>query len=64
MNGCAWVVLDEHGTKLRTTEPFSDRTAAEAWLGDAWTELVDEGGDAVVLVEGGTEVYRMGLGAP
>jgi hypothetical protein len=42
---------------------FPDRESAERWLGEAWSELADDGVEEVELVAADGEVlYRMGLG--
>jgi hypothetical protein len=45
------------------SEPFQDRQAAEAWMGEAWSDLLARGVEEVVLVdrERDRTVYRMGL---
>ncbi len=58
-----WILFDDNGGRLRSTEEFESRTDAEAWMTAHWSELVDEGGDKVTLVEGDVVVYEMGLGA-
>ena len=40
-----------------------ERRAAEEWLGDRWTELVEDGVESVALVGDAGEVYRMSLAA-
>ncbi len=43
-----------------TTDPspaFSTQSEAESWLGEMWLELLDDGVDAVTLLEGDTPVY-------
>jgi hypothetical protein len=36
---------------------FPSQADAEAWLGDAWRELLDSGAKAVTLMEDDREVY-------
>lgn len=36
---------------------FADQDEAEAWLGDAWRDLVDQGVDEVTLLRGDEVVY-------
>jgi hypothetical protein len=58
-----WRYLDETGNVLGQSVPFADQTAAEAWMGEAWSDLRDRGVEEVVLVEVESDrsVYRMGL---
>ena len=44
-----------------TSSQFPSQAEAEAWLGESWQELYDEGVRSVVLVEGDREVYTMSL---
>jgi hypothetical protein len=59
----AWRYLDEAGNVLGESHHFTDRTEAETWMGEAWTDLRDRGVEEVMLVEveGDRSVYRMGL---
>jgi hypothetical protein len=61
MTTYAWVVHDAEGRDLSTSEEFSSRDEAEAWLGSEWAGLAEAGGDAVSLMSGGELVYRMSL---
>jgi len=56
-----WTLQDEEGDDLRSTEAFATKEDAEAWMGAEWSALRAEGGEYVVLKEGGEVVYRMGL---
>lgn len=56
-----WGYLDADGQDVGRSEPFADRQAAEAWLGDAWPDLLSRGVERVALFEGDRELYRMGL---
>lgn len=56
-----WRYLREDGTETGTSEPFADREAAEAWMGEAWQDLLAGGVEQVVLMDGDRRVYRMGL---
>jgi hypothetical protein len=56
-----WTLQDAAGKDLRASEPFSSKEEAEAWMGAVWSALRDEGGEYVVLKEGGELVYRMAL---
>ena len=61
----AWAYLDEAGQELGTSKEFTDREAAESWMGDSWQDLLERGVDEVALVdlERGRPIYRMGLRA-
>lgn len=61
MTDFTWTVQDAAGTDLRSTQGFSTKEEAEAWMGAEWSALRDEGGEFVVLKEGDDLVYRMGL---
>jgi hypothetical protein len=56
-----WTLQDDRGRDLRTSEAFSTKEEAEAWMGAEWSALRDEGGEFVLLKEGDDVVYRMGL---
>jgi hypothetical protein len=56
-----WVLLDASGHEMRVTEAFESQDAAEAWMGDEWKALLDEGAERVSLREDGRAVYEMGL---
>jgi hypothetical protein len=58
-----WRYLDAAGAGAGSSEPFEDREAAEAWMGDAWSELLAKGIEEVALIDKERErmVYRMGL---
>jgi hypothetical protein len=60
----SWVLHDEAGARLRETDGFDTRGAAEEWLGREWRTVREEGAESVSLLEDGAEVYRMGLGEP
>jgi hypothetical protein len=58
----SWVLHDAAGNDVRTTEPFPTREAAEEWMGDRWSFLLQEGAEEVTLVDSeGKSYYRMGL---
>jgi competence protein ComEC len=61
MSEYVWVVQDEAGKELRTTETFPSQAEAESWMGSVWSGLADEGGAFVVLKTGDETVYRMSL---
>ena len=56
-----WTLLDPLGADMRTTEEFTSKAEAEAWMGAEWSSLVDEGAEYVSLRENGKQVYKMGL---
>jgi hypothetical protein len=58
-----WRYLDAEGRDAGTSEPFETREAAEAWMGDAWSDLLDRGVEQVLLVDRDRDrtLYRMGL---
>lgn len=56
-----WRYLDGAGAEIGTSEPFDDRGAAEAWLGETWAELLEHGVEQVALTHGERTLYRMGL---
>jgi len=58
---CRWVLKDRAGREFRSTQPFESRAAAEDWLGRSWTELIQEGAVAVVLLDSGRVAYEMSL---
>ena len=62
MAAFSWVLVGEDGRELRAVDDFQSQASAEAWLGDHWRELLDEGAESVSLRNGGDEVYAMGLG--
>lgn len=58
-----WRYLDAAGAETGISEPFEDRDTAEAWMGDAWSELLARGVEQVALIDRERErtIYRMGL---
>ena len=59
-----WRLLDADGKEVSADDAglgrgprFTSQGDAESWLGESWRELVDEGVDAVTLLEGDREVY-------
>jgi len=56
-----WTLQDSDGKDLRTSEAFTTKEEAEAWMGAEWSALRDEGGEYVLLKQGDDVVYRMGL---
>lgn len=59
----SWILHDAEGSEMRRTETFEDKAAAEAWMGTAWSDLLDEGAESVSLIEDDQMLYRMGLRA-
>jgi hypothetical protein len=57
-----WRYLNGDGSEVGSSGEFEDQDAAEAWLGDAWRRLRDEGVEAVELAAGREVLYRMSLG--
>ena len=57
----SWVLLDDDGKELSTSEAFPSKEDAEAWMGANWEELLEAGGEYVSLREDDEQVYRMGL---
>jgi hypothetical protein len=56
-----WTLQDSEGKDLRTSEAFTTKEEAEAWMGAEWSAMRAEGGEYVLLKEGDDVVYRMGL---
>ncbi len=56
-----WVLLDESGRELRSTEDFDGRAQAEQWLAGEWEALAGEGAAAVSLRDDSGELYEMSL---
>lgn len=53
-----WRYLDASAATIDgPDEDFDDQPEAEAWFSDVWPELRESGVDAVVLLDGDTEVY-------
>lgn len=56
-------LLDAAGTEVAPAElpegapGFTSQSDAESWVGEYWRDLVDQGVDAVTLLEGDREVY-------
>ena len=63
MAGWQWVLHDQSGNDLRSSEEFESKESAEAWMGQVWAELLDEGAEIVSLIHEGQHQYRMGLRA-
>ena len=60
-----WTYLDGAGEEIGRSPRFAAADEAEDGIGASWPALLENGVLAVVLVdqEGGTQLYRMGLGA-
>jgi hypothetical protein len=58
-----WRYLDVAGDELGESEPFEEREAAETWLGESWSDLLQRGIEEVALEdrERRRTLYRMGL---
>lgn len=67
----AWRYLDAAGDVAGWSDRFDSRPDAEAWIGEAWADLLDDGVEEVELVElqatpgpdpaSGRAVFRMSL---
>lgn len=59
-----WNFEKADGTALGSSETFDNRSDAESWVGEMFTDLIGEGVDQVRLFDGDREVYGpMGLHA-
>jgi hypothetical protein len=58
-----WSYLDASGDRVGESEVFDDRQAAEAWMVDAWSDLLQRGVEEVALEDRDRKrtLYRMGL---
>ena len=63
MTHFTWRLHDEAGRPMRDTQRFASQEEAEAWMGGAWSGLLEEGAESVSLVEGDETLYEMGLRA-
>ena len=61
MASYTWIVHDQDGRDLKTTETFASKDEAEAWLGREWIGLAEAGGDSVSLMGDDALVYKMSL---
>jgi hypothetical protein len=59
-----WTYVDGSGEEVGRSPRFEHAEQAEEWIGSSWPELLEQGVEAVVLVddERDRELYRMGLG--
>ncbi|GAA0190786.1 hypothetical protein GCM10008944_03530 [Cytobacillus oceanisediminis] len=56
MSWC-WVLETADGQDKGRSEEFDSRGDAESWVGETFSELIDQGVDQVRLLDGDTEVY-------
>ena len=63
--GWTWTYANESGTAVSpasgTGEAFAGQADAEAWIGENFRTLLDEGVDTVRLLEDGSVTYEMSL---
>ena len=54
-----WLCLDDDGRPVTTgaNSTFPSQVEAEAWLGESWEELAEQGVAAVTLQCNGVDVY-------
>ncbi|MGA8045451.1 MAG: hypothetical protein WCA30_04220 [Dermatophilaceae bacterium] len=54
-----WVCLDDAGRPVHadSSSTFPSQAEAEAWLGESWEQLADQGVAAVTLQCNGADVY-------
>jgi hypothetical protein len=53
-----WRYLNQAGATIDgPDEEFDDQQEAESWFSDTWPDLAEAGVEAVVLLDGDTEVY-------
>ena len=62
MGAFRWVLLDDGGRELRSTEGFDSQAEAEQWMGAEWQSLAGEGAASVSLRDESREIYEMSLG--
>lgn len=63
-----WTMEDEAGAPVQVSEEYADqrfdaKAEAEAWVGEVFADLLDEGVDRVTLHEGERRDYSMSLHA-
>ena len=63
MSGYGWTYVDGNGEEVGSSARFEDSDAAEAWMGDSWRDLLENGVEEVALVDHARKrtLYRMGL---
>jgi hypothetical protein len=61
--GFLWKYFDAAGSEVGSSDRFTERDAAEEWMGTAWSDLLSSGVEEVALVdeERARPLYRMGL---
>ena len=59
--GVRWVLQDESGSDMRSTQEFASQPEAEEWLSQHWQDLAGEGASAVALRSEDGEIYEMSL---
>jgi hypothetical protein len=56
-----WRLENSEGSELRSAAglapEFPTQADAESWIGETWRELLEQGVDAVTLLENGAVVY-------
>jgi hypothetical protein len=57
----SWSWRYDIGGEQRQSSEFPTQGEAEAWLGESWQQLYDEGARWVTLTEDDREVYPMSL---
>ena len=57
----SWSWRYDIGGEQRCSSEFPTQGEAEAWLGESWQQLYDEGARSVALTQDGREVYPMSL---
>ncbi|HZG95922.1 MAG TPA: hypothetical protein VEZ46_14540 [Mycobacteriales bacterium] len=57
----SWSWRYDIGGEQRSSSEFPTQGEAEAWLGESWQQLYDEGARSVALTQDGREVYPMSL---
>jgi len=55
------VFHDSPKTTTGSSEDFDSQGAAEAWMGEHWRRLLDEGSLAATLYDGDDKLYTMKL---
>ncbi len=60
-----WKYLNSEGQEVGHSHRFEESEEAEAWIGDTWNDLLENGIEEVVLVDHSRDrtLYRMGLAA-
>ncbi len=52
-----WAYETADGSVTGRSEEFDNRGDAESWVGEAFSDLLDQGIDQVRLFDGDTEIY-------